>query len=321
MLGLNHKYSLYVPPPPSILSVASLNRLVPLIPRRTFPNLDGVSGWNEVDGRPLEVYGVEQARQDDGICVDGVRAHGYVVENNSFCFHLTPFSPGRVQSFTSIRPFFFSQLQTTDDNDVCCDNEKVLRGLGTIAFKVWRVSNMRPVAHQFVSPVESKPIHEDSKKATLFHQAAFGAAVARPAETRVTYDMIDPLDSPFRRSSSATVAGIEGLIPRSPSPAPRFAPPPRARPAGLVFAPPSPPQAGPFNPRRSTSSTSSTSTSNTSSTSARRSLVATATAHMDDDELDAEIEALEVEEALEAAQKGEEAQERRGRRSWRSSWG
>ncbi|GAA5913194.1 hypothetical protein JCM6882_005814 [Rhodosporidiobolus microsporus] len=215
-----------------------------------------------VDGKPLEVYGatiednkaVGHVEAQEGrefklhfsdqrfsapdhvvrAYVDGTRVHGQIARATApkYSMALTASDrfvsfEGREESPTLIRPFLFTALKTTDDDDVACTDESVIKGMCSVQLKVWRITNVRDSTWgQFEG--RTAILHEKSKKAVLSHQASFGAPVSVQSNRRSTYDFLDPADSPqtvieFRYRSRA-ILQFEDLMP-----VPSLVPFPRTR--------------------------------------------------------------------------------------------
>jgi hypothetical protein len=73
---------------------------------------------------------------------------------------------------TSLLPFLFSKLETTDEDDLACADETILKALGSIRLEYQSVHNLRLFEGTKVySQALPAPIHEQSKKAVLSHRA------------------------------------------------------------------------------------------------------------------------------------------------------
>lgn len=73
---------------------------------------------------------------------------------------------------TSLLPFLFSKLETTDEDDLACADEPILKALGTVRLEYQSVHNLRlSESAKVYSQALPAPIHEQSKKAVLSHQA------------------------------------------------------------------------------------------------------------------------------------------------------
>ncbi|GAA5947311.1 hypothetical protein JCM3765_001620 [Sporobolomyces pararoseus] len=221
-----------------------------------------VYGWVEVNGEPLNVYGATETEnksigyveakegQQFVVCLsdqrktppgtdyitrvwlDGTQVNGRIWPRDSGIFgealgcefryvRLT----GRQTSRTSEQPFLFSKLRTTDSDELACEDEQVVKNLGTIQLRYQRVKNVRQAtAPSTYDAVEPKVFHEKAKKAQLSHQAAYGESVQIPKMKRSAFDLIDEEASPLFqfefRYRSRQLLQLEGHIPSSPSPSP-----------------------------------------------------------------------------------------------------
>ncbi|GAA5971508.1 hypothetical protein JCM11641_000618 [Rhodosporidiobolus odoratus] len=194
----------------------------------SFPGLEGLYGWVTVDGQPAEVYGVEEK---------GGTTVAYIEAKDG----------------TTIWPFHFAKLQTTDDDENACKDEQVVKNIGTVQLRYWRVKNVRTVKTSVKAAVQAKPVHERSKKAALSHQAGYGAPVAVEPSSRSIYDWVDSLFSVLElRYLSRSSPSLSPETARSPSPE-------RATPGS--------PAAGPSQPRRSSSTQAARSPSATANLS------------------------------------------------------
>ncbi|GAA5829666.1 hypothetical protein JCM11251_000242 [Rhodosporidiobolus azoricus] len=278
--------------------------------RLAFPGIEGLYGYVSVDDEALEVHGVEvvddkmiayieakegrqfevrfndQRRSGEDYAVrffvDGSKVKGSVTEKASSFFRSAPDAErrvitvrGKMQDATTLLPFLFAPLATTDDDELACSDENFIKGLGSIQIKYHRVNNVHsserppPAAHS-----NPGPVHEHSKKAAVSHQAAYGAAVTVEPLGCVSYDHIDPMDSPLStvefRYRSRAILQFEDYIPADPAASPSPA------------SPPASPIAGPSQPKKPP----------------RSAHTASPISALDDDELDAEIERLERLERL-----------------------
>jgi hypothetical protein len=122
-----------------------------------------------------------------------------------------------VASQTSERPFQFSTISLTDDDELACTDEAVVKNMGTIQIKLWRVQVLGAAKPFIASPIESKTLHERSKKAQLSHQTTYLFFSAYPFENgradqklfslgpprqikqnfRSSFHFIDPRDTPL----------------------------------------------------------------------------------------------------------------------------
>ncbi|GAA6026773.1 hypothetical protein JCM8097_005850 [Rhodosporidiobolus ruineniae] len=278
--------------------------------RLEFPSLPGVYGFVTVDGQPLEVYGVEEkARKTiayveskegkqfevwhyDGrrgnpmdhvvrLFVDGTRVHGRVNRSNEGYFLDPANAASRFVSFqgkeldnTSIAPFLFTKLTMTDNDQNACKDEDVIKGIGSVQLRYWRVENLRTSSSSTFTSSQTKPIHERSKKATLSHMAGFAPPISTTQGDRLTYDWYDYQANPLSvlefRYRSRALLQFAGHIPATP--------PPERSPSSELdeldssnySASASPAVAGPSNPRRAASSSTATGRSLSPSSEAAR---------------------------------------------------
>lgn len=124
---------------------------------------------------------------------------------------------------TTLRPFLFSKLSLTDDDDRATTDEKIVRGMGSISLRVYRVKVTGPSLATSTSVTASrKPdfvpavLHESSKKAQISHQTGFGHAEKDRPKSRVNYDRIDPRKTPCftlgLHYRSRTILEFEGIV-------------------------------------------------------------------------------------------------------------
>ncbi|GAA5983126.1 hypothetical protein JCM5350_007886 [Sporobolomyces pararoseus] len=195
-----------------------------------------VFGWIEVDGEPLEVYGVtEKENKTIGyieakegqqfvvrvadlrrvqpeadftmqVFLDGTKANGVSIGRAAIQWDSPDIDSrwqhtfrGRPIGETTEQPFLFSKLQTTDSDELACTKEEVVKNLGTIQLRYSRIKNIKPFNQTF-KPKHTEPepmIHERAKKAQLSHQAAYGETVQVPEKGRSKFNYIDPKSSPL----------------------------------------------------------------------------------------------------------------------------
>ncbi|ORY79701.1 hypothetical protein BCR35DRAFT_352618 [Leucosporidium creatinivorum] len=226
----------------------------------TSPLLPGCEAWITVDEKPLSVYSagfkgnksfgyveaVEGARFEvkyrDGrvvhpsedFCVkaflDGRPVRGKVFYNTDPLFTSAPDSDERLAvyssarvTYTSERPFFFSKLAQTDDDELSCKDEKVVKHIGTIQLRYVRVKNVRNSEGKSKKEYSDIVLHERTKKAKLSHQTSLGPVQTHAATGALTYTSIDSADNPcctfeFRYRSRALLE-LEGHAPALPAPA------------------------------------------------------------------------------------------------------
>ncbi|BGP38178.1 hypothetical protein JCM10449v2_002107 [Rhodotorula kratochvilovae] len=234
--------------------------------RLSFPGLDGLYAWIEVEGAPLQVYGVEQdgkktvayVEAKDGkqfevhyldlrtscqsahvarLYFDGSRVKGMVVKREPSKFQDPLDNCSRECVFrgfrntrTTMRPFEFNPLQLTDNDELACFDERVVKNIGTIQIKYMRVKNLRSTDTFKPKAGQMPSIHEKAKKAQLSHQVGFGDPVDVSARTRLAFDSIDREEDPLSmlefRYRSRDLLQLKGYIEVSP-PTAAPSPPPR----------------------------------------------------------------------------------------------
>ncbi|GAA5857068.1 hypothetical protein JCM8547_007940 [Rhodosporidiobolus lusitaniae] len=201
----------------------------------------------EVDGAPVPVYKIEQSGDKKTTCfieavegrefkviftneafydtslaallhLDGQESDGYTIKHQH---QPATFDCKRV-SATSVRPFVFSKLATTDDADEATNDEKVVKNLGTIQIEIYRVTVLGE-AYASVSFKQAKEhvFDERSKKATLSHQAGFGAEKIKvDTGRRSELHWIDPYTQPFRilefKYRSRALLELDGIVEDNP---------------------------------------------------------------------------------------------------------
>ncbi|GAA5871611.1 hypothetical protein JCM8547_007097 [Rhodosporidiobolus lusitaniae] len=237
--------------------------------RLAFPKIKDLYGYVTVDGEPLEVYGVEEkdskvvtyivakegkhfevgfadlrsAATDNAVDIMSTArctAHSLMTSKNDSLYktgvnderRFAKFQ-GRNESSTSVLPFLFAKLATTDDDDKACKTEAYIRGLGTIAVRHRRVENLRDGTtdnHGLGAP-EAVAVHEITKKAVLSHQTGYGKAIIQWPSTTSSLDWVDREDSPLSvlefRYRSRAILQFEDYIPASPTPEPSASPTPQ----------------------------------------------------------------------------------------------
>ncbi|GAA5932508.1 hypothetical protein JCM3775_005939 [Rhodotorula graminis] len=183
------------------------------------------NGWVSVDDQPVEIYRVEhkdrkstcyiEARDGKEFVVNfGPRLAGgtdlavYAVIDGSRVEGLSltrargtlphKFIGARISS-TTIRPFQFAHIALTDDADEACQTESVVKNLGTIQLEVYRTRILGKVPnHEQYDSFEQPVVDEKSKKATMSHSTAYGAAKTSVSSGQAdSVDWIDRLGSPF----------------------------------------------------------------------------------------------------------------------------
>ncbi|KAK4705925.1 hypothetical protein P7C70_g272, partial [Phenoliferia sp. Uapishka_3] len=135
--------------------------------------------------------------------IDGTKRTASIVGQDDVGYEQMKGSMLRIESFTGTRssatsekPFAFGKLLLTDDVDLACSDEHIVKGLGKIQLKLYRVSNVVSGTWSAVDKdaLDTNPVitHEKIKKATLSHQTEYGKEVATTSGHGVaSYDPID----------------------------------------------------------------------------------------------------------------------------------
>ncbi|GAA5932534.1 hypothetical protein JCM3775_005946 [Rhodotorula graminis] len=216
------------------------------------------SGWVSVDGQPVEIYQVEHKDRNSTCCIEAR-------DDKEFVVHFGPrfaggtdlavyaaidgssvggvslsrtrgnlphkFKGARVSS-TAICPFQFAHIALTDDADEACQTESVVKNLGTIQLEVYRTRILGNVPNrERYDSVKQPVVDEKSKKATMSHSTAYGAAKTSVSSGQTTLvDWIDGLGSPFWtlefKYRSRALLELEGIVKPVVEPSP---PPANAR--------------------------------------------------------------------------------------------
>ncbi|GAA5852924.1 hypothetical protein JCM9279_000079 [Rhodotorula babjevae] len=183
------------------------------------------TAWVSVDGEPVEIYQVEhkdkkttcyiEAREGKEFIIQFAFSHGgatdlalYAVVDGSSVGDVSlsrargdptyVFEGARI-SHAAVRPFQFAQIALTDDADEACHTEAVVKNLGTIQLKVHRtrILGSKPSTTTY-EDVQQPIVDEKSKKATMSHSTAYGAAkVLATSGLTAMVDWIDRIASPF----------------------------------------------------------------------------------------------------------------------------
>ncbi|GAA5917886.1 hypothetical protein JCM8208_007647 [Rhodotorula glutinis] len=230
----------------------------PIVTKLTDPS-SAWSGWVSVDNEPVEIYRVEHkdrkstcfiearegkefvlgfqillAGQTDLVLdakIDGTLVEGRSLARDRPTGKASKFEGARV-SATAIRPFQFAQIALTDDVEEACHTESVVKNLGTIQLEVYRTRILGKVASvERYDKVEQPVVDEKSKKATMSHSTAYGAAKASVASSHTdSVDWIDRFGSPFWtlefKYRSRTLLELEDIVKPVVAPSP---PPANAR--------------------------------------------------------------------------------------------
>ncbi|KAH8916027.1 hypothetical protein BT69DRAFT_1324740 [Atractiella rhizophila] len=204
----------------------------------------GVEASILVDGKPLEEYKVE---------IDGNKAKCYVESTSGKQFqikyqpitsaltgdydlrvkfvldgtgmdsvigskHKRAVSKGRRVTQSSRQPYLFSNLSLSDE-DNACSSEKVIKRLGCIQIKLYRVIKKRYIPYpstRHQAERENNVFNENSKKARLSHQTCLGKTVPTKSVQRcVEYDAVDKrhwFEFQFFYRSRVLLE-LEGIIP------------------------------------------------------------------------------------------------------------
>ncbi|ORY43587.1 hypothetical protein BCR35DRAFT_311203 [Leucosporidium creatinivorum] len=168
---------------------------------------------------------------------------------------------GRRSATGSIRHFLFRPLSLTDDADLACSSERVVKSIGTIQLRVCRIKITGELEGDEGEFVDEEPpvLHEMSKKARVSHQAGLGPSLPHIPSSRSSFEWIDPPETPFVvfefRYLSRTLLELEGIaLPPSPS----RPPPPPAAPSARAESKKPPPPSLEQKPRRSSTSSAGT---------------------------------------------------------------
>ncbi|BGP14097.1 hypothetical protein JCM10213_002393 [Rhodosporidiobolus nylandii] len=200
-----------------------------------FPSLPDLGAWVTVDGEPARLFGraagdkkasayveaVEGARFavhwvdfrtlrpetafEMALEVDGLDCHGTVVPLDDGVFGDPLSSANRVVSYEGrevteslIRPFRFAALQTTDDDNLACQDEHFVRGVGSIGLKYLRIDDVAPADRRALADVPAPVLDETAKKAGISHQTLFDEpAESMSSATFRNFHRIDRKHDPF----------------------------------------------------------------------------------------------------------------------------
>ncbi|GAA6062246.1 hypothetical protein JCM10212_001760 [Sporobolomyces blumeae] len=168
---------------------------------------------------------VHRLHVDGQYCHGGLTRQGHDLYSEGLSYDLR-FSHfmGRKTSATTLQPFLFGKLESTDDDNEACPDEHRIKAVGTIGVKYVRIENIRRYAgtSTYLVPTAPAKIHEKSKKARLSHQAIFGPDKSVEEEFRSTFDWIDKPESPFLEFEfmyrSRQLLQFEGYLPETPHP-------------------------------------------------------------------------------------------------------
>ncbi|GJN88346.1 hypothetical protein Rhopal_001311-T1 [Rhodotorula paludigena] len=189
--------------------------------RLSFPGIEDVHAWVTVDGKPLEVYG-RTAQNGKAVghieATEGAHFEVFAADlrKSINAPHVRRLYLDGQRSLmtapqTTIRPFLFGRVQLTDKDDEACNDETVIKGLGSITMKYIRVQNVRKATtgHHF-TPAKTPTVHERAKKAQLSHQPS-AKPTAKPASP-------PPAGTGHSRQRSSTSSSLAPQGPASPAP-------------------------------------------------------------------------------------------------------
>ncbi|KAL8284066.1 hypothetical protein RQP46_005179 [Phenoliferia psychrophenolica] len=229
-----------VPPPPTELSfghwsawVSIASSPVPIHSIEYKSSLSKTIGYiQSEDATPFTVH----ARNDwetvsptdyvVQVFLDGQKMDGIVRSKNK-CEHLPPNDPKR----TTLRPFIFGKPSLTEDSDLACADERIIKNLGTIQISLFRANRLAHLASKprvFNAPVQDPVLDEKSKKAALSHTTQLGESVesAIPKRYPPHLTWIDNRETPMHtfefRYMSRALLEIKGHV----EPLPESSPPP-----------------------------------------------------------------------------------------------
>ncbi|KAF9260062.1 hypothetical protein L218DRAFT_1079585 [Marasmius fiardii PR-910] len=222
------------------------------------PKVNNFSAWITVDGKPLADYGVEVDEETQTVScwipseagkayivrwrnhnfrsptigrvqVDGYHSGGYVNPTASW---LEGHVDGVYITSTTMAPFTFSQVQTSDDQALL--SAPAAPDVGLITLRIYNVRVLeRGVPWSNVAPPEARTYHEKTKKG-ISHQTSFQRTVTVPAVTDIKTEAIGGPVAVFHfryrplailqaqeiapRLPVAQHSSTSGLTPSSPSP-------------------------------------------------------------------------------------------------------
>ncbi|KAF9232959.1 hypothetical protein BU15DRAFT_80647 [Melanogaster broomeanus] len=203
---------------------------------------NGLSAWIEVDGKELEQYGVEEdLEKSENFSVvfrdnlphrehalasypnfDGTNIHGKVLRPPTGLRYGTDFEKSRtvvqmdnVVSATSVRPFVFSKLELTDEDEYV---GKASKHLGQIQLSISRVDiSQRMLAANAHVSGQGK-VHERSKKA-VSHCVSYGQEVKTEIKYAVSVRLLDaaPLATFVFKYRDYSLLQANGIVPKPPA--------------------------------------------------------------------------------------------------------
>lgn len=102
---------------------------------------------------------------------------------------------------TTILPFMFSELKTTDDDTVACMDESFVKNVGTIVIQIRRANGFTTKRAEALEPYSNDVaavniIDERAKKGSISHQASHGPEITRAPSNRIHPQYIDSKSGP-----------------------------------------------------------------------------------------------------------------------------
>ncbi|GAA5896386.1 hypothetical protein JCM5296_002718 [Sporobolomyces johnsonii] len=209
-----------------------------------------LSAWVTIDDVPVPVYQVEETGNKVTCFIEAVEGKEFEVGFKNLGFpwlevvvdvfldgtlidgrisesKLRPVMiKGRCESSTTIRPFAFAKLATTDDADLATTDKNYIENLGTIQVTVHGIdgastaSSASP-ASEGEEGVKNQVVHE-SKKALLSHQANLGQVKGMPHTSSARAKFVDQAERPdqifeFKYRSRALLE-LQNVVEPAPAP-------------------------------------------------------------------------------------------------------
>ncbi|KAI0812323.1 hypothetical protein BC629DRAFT_1731549 [Irpex lacteus] len=99
---------------------------------------------------------------------------------------------------STIKPFLFSSIVLTDDDDALQEGSINAKDLGTICCKFYRVKDFRETGSYYSSSfdIDTRPVHERAKKAGG-HRVILGKAEPSNPKPGLHVTFMDPVESPY----------------------------------------------------------------------------------------------------------------------------
>ncbi|GAA5864771.1 hypothetical protein JCM1840_004894 [Sporobolomyces johnsonii] len=205
-----------------------------------------LSAWVTVDDVPVPVYQVEESGNKVTCFIEAVEDKEFKVgfENVGFSWFevvvdvfldgklsagmisRSQFKPdmleGRPESSTTIRPFAFAKLATTDDADLATTDKNFIENLGTIQITVRRFyDDSTASSAEEEEGVKNQVVHE-SKKAILSHQANLGQVKAMPHVRSARVKYVDRRERPVQifefKYRSRALLELQNVVEPAPAP-------------------------------------------------------------------------------------------------------